>query len=76
MKASVKTYTSPVGERIVHRGVVPTTNAKVEPVMRAIPLLQPGYRRIIKRLRTNKAGTVAYFLVWDDLDLLPEPVAA
>ena len=74
MKASVKTCKSPVGERIVHRGVVPTANAKVEPVLRAMPPVEPGYRRLIKQLRTNRAGTVAYFLVWDDPT--PEPVAA
>jgi hypothetical protein len=46
--------------------------AHIEPVLRQLPALPAGYKRTIKKLKTNRAGTLAYILVWDD----PLPVAA
>lgn len=76
MQTKVNTWQNPVTGRIITRGVVVTTAARVQPVLRAIGPTPEGYKRTIKKMRTNKAGTLAYVLVWDDPVPLSAPVAA
>ena len=76
MQTKVTTWQNPVTGRIITRGVVVTQMAHVQPVLRCLPPLPGGYKRTIKKLKTNRAGTLAYVLVWDDPMPVSAPVAA